>query len=86
MLIRRDPIPWKAAFLARKILLSYILSGGAGASRLPGFFISSHALVSGMPLMPQRFKPLPPIFPEITPDRARIAARTDLLQDVHGEA
>ena len=49
--VRREPLPWEAAFLAGKCFLRYRRSGGTRRSPLPDFFIGAHASVAGMPLL-----------------------------------
>jgi predicted nucleic acid-binding protein len=50
-LLRRDPIPCEAAFLAGKCFLAYRRRGGAARSPLPDFFVGAHAVVSGFRLL-----------------------------------
>jgi len=45
-LVRREPIPWDAAFLAGKCFGLYRSRGGARRSPWPDFFIGAHAAVS----------------------------------------
>ncbi|MEN8375946.1 MAG: PIN domain-containing protein [Gemmatimonadota bacterium] len=49
--LRRDPLPWEAAFLAGKCFLRYRRRGGLGRSPLPDFYIGAHAAVAGMCLL-----------------------------------
>jgi predicted nucleic acid-binding protein len=49
--IRRDPLPWSAAFLAGKCFLAYRKGGGSKRSSLPDFYIGAHAAVGGMRLL-----------------------------------
>jgi predicted nucleic acid-binding protein len=49
--IRREALPWEAAFLAGKCFVRYRRSGGARRSPLPDFYIGAHAAVRGMPLL-----------------------------------
>lgn len=49
--LRREPLPWEAAFLAGKCFLRYRQLGGARRSPLPDFFIGAHAAVTGMMLL-----------------------------------
>jgi predicted nucleic acid-binding protein len=58
-LLRRDPIPWEAAFLAGKAFVAYRRRGGTRRSPLPDFFIGAHAAVRGMSLLtrdPRRYR------------------------------
>ena len=50
-LFTREPIPYRAAFLAGKAFLLYRRRGGVRSSPLPDFFIGAHAAVSGYLLM-----------------------------------
>ena len=43
--LRREELPWDAAFLAGKAFLQYRRSGGEKRSPLPNFFIGAHAAV-----------------------------------------
>jgi predicted nucleic acid-binding protein len=47
----REPIPYKAAFLAGKAFLAYRRRGGKKRSPFPDFFIGAHAAVAGHQLM-----------------------------------
>lgn len=49
--IRREALPWEAAFLAGKCFLRYRRLGGVRRSPLPDFFIGAHAAVAGMTLL-----------------------------------
>jgi len=49
--IRREQLPWDAAFLAAKAFVRYRRSGGARTSPLPDFFIGAHAAVRGYTLL-----------------------------------
>src|SRR5574340_978452 len=44
--LRREPLPWEAAFLVCKCFLRYRQLGGARRSPLPDFFIGAHAAVT----------------------------------------
>jgi predicted nucleic acid-binding protein len=50
-LIRREHLPWSAAFLAGKCFLAYRKGGGSKRSPLPDFYIGAHAAVAGMRLL-----------------------------------
>jgi predicted nucleic acid-binding protein len=57
--IRREDIPWEAAFLAGQAHLAYRRRGGLRTSTLPDFFIGAHALVRGYTLItrdPRRYR------------------------------
>lgn len=67
----REPIPWEACFLAGKCFLQYRKKGGTRTSPLPDFFIGSHALVRGYPLLTRdaaRYKTYFPKLHLITPE------------------
>ena len=49
--LRRESLPWEAAFLAGKCFLRYRQLGGVRRSPLPDFFIGAHAAVTGMMLL-----------------------------------
>jgi predicted nucleic acid-binding protein len=50
-LVRRESLPWAAAFLAGKCFLRYRRGGGAKTAPLPDFYIGAHAAVSGYRLL-----------------------------------
>lgn len=69
--LRREPLPWEAAFLAGKCFLRYRRSGGTRSSPLPDFFIGAHAAVAGMPLLTRdasRYRSYFPKLALIAPD------------------
>jgi hypothetical protein len=47
----REALPWDAAFLAGKCFRNYRRRGGEKRSRLPDFYIGSHAAIRNMILM-----------------------------------
>ena len=53
--LKREPLPWDAAFLAGQAFKAYRGAKGSAILRarspLPDFYIGSHALVSGMRLL-----------------------------------
>ncbi len=49
--LRREPLPWEAAFLAGKAFLAYRRRGGPKLAPLPDFFIGAHAAVRGYTLL-----------------------------------
>lgn len=49
--LRRDEIPWDAAYLAGTVFITYRRRGGSRASPLPDFFIGAHAAVRGYRLL-----------------------------------
>jgi predicted nucleic acid-binding protein len=48
---QREPLPWKAGFLAGKCFLIYRRRGGARTSPLPDFYIGAHAAVAQLALL-----------------------------------
>ena len=49
--IRREALPWDAAFLAGKCYARYRRNGGARRSPLPDFYVGAHAAVRGAALL-----------------------------------
>jgi predicted nucleic acid-binding protein len=49
--IRREPLPFDAAFLAARAFLIYRHNGGERRSPLPDFYIGAHAAVAGHTLL-----------------------------------
>lgn len=53
--LKREPLPWDAAFLAGQAFKLYRSAKGSASSRarspLPDFYIGSHAMVRGMRLL-----------------------------------
>lgn len=69
-IIRRQPLPYEAAFLAGKAFLRYRRRGGARSSRLPDFYIGAHAAVEGFRILtrdPKRYKAYFPTVELIAP-------------------
>jgi predicted nucleic acid-binding protein len=69
--LRREELPWDAAFLAGKAFLQYRRSTGEKRSPLPDFFIGAHAAVRGYRLLTRDAKRYRTSFPTvelITPD------------------
>ena len=57
--VRREPLPWEAAFVAARAFLIYRHHGGERRSPLPEFYIGAHAAVSGHTLLtrdPRRYR------------------------------
>jgi len=57
--VRREPLPWQAAFLAARAFLIYRHEGGQRRSPLPDFYIGAHAAVAGHTLLtrdPRRYR------------------------------
>ena len=68
--LRRDPLPYAAAFLAGQSFLDYRRRGGERRSPLPDFYIGAHAAISGMTLLTRdvnRYRTYFPSVPLITP-------------------
>jgi predicted nucleic acid-binding protein len=56
--LKREALPWDAAFLAGQAFKAYRRRRGAKTSPLPDFYIGAHAFLSGMRLLtrdPARF-------------------------------
>jgi predicted nucleic acid-binding protein len=69
----RLPLPWPAAFLAGKCLLTYRRAGGTRRSPLPDFYIGAHAAVDDLELLtrdPRRYRTYFPRLRLIAPARA----------------
>jgi predicted nucleic acid-binding protein len=69
--LRRDAIPYEAAYLAGKVFLAYRRAGGARRSPLPDFYIGAHAAVAGYRLLtrdPSRYRTYFPKLELIVPD------------------
>jgi len=68
--LRREDLPWEAAFLAGKCFLEYRRRGGMRRSPLPDFYIGAHAAVTGRALLTRdakRYRSLLPALPLISP-------------------
>jgi predicted nucleic acid-binding protein len=50
-LLRRDDLPYDAAFLAGKAFLGYRRRGGKRLAPLPGFYIGAHAAIENFALL-----------------------------------
>jgi predicted nucleic acid-binding protein len=69
-LVRRDNLPYEAAFLAGKAFLAYRRRGGERRSPLPDFYIGAHAAIAGFRLLTRdarRFRAYFPNLELITP-------------------
>jgi predicted nucleic acid-binding protein len=58
-LVRREQLPWDAAFLAARAFVIYRHAGGERRSPLPDFYIGAHAAVAGHTLLtrdPRRYR------------------------------
>jgi len=49
--VRREPLPWSAAFLAGRAFVQYKRRGGTMSAPLPDFYIGAHAAVAGHTLL-----------------------------------
>ncbi len=70
--LRREALPWQAAFLAGKCFREYRRRGGVRRSPLPDFYIGAHAAVSGRALLTRdstRYRDLFPTLALISPYR-----------------
>lgn len=68
--LRREDLPWEAAFLAGKCFVDYRRRGGARRSPLPDFYIGAHAAVTGRALLTRdvrRYRTLLPTLTLISP-------------------
>ena len=57
--LRREPLPWEAAYLAGQAFKQYRRAGGERRSPLPDFYIGAHAAVAGHTLLtrdPRRYR------------------------------
>lgn len=67
--LKRDPLPWDAAFLAGQAFKLYRSArgphGGRSRSPLPDFYIGAHALVRGMRLLTRDAKRYRSYFPKL---------------------
>lgn len=69
--VRREHLPWDAAFAAGHAFLQYRRSGGERSSPLPDFFIGAHAAVRGYKLLTRdrgHYRPYFPTLDIITPN------------------
>ena len=64
-LLRREPVPWEAAFLAAKAHVAYRRRGGQRTSPLPDFFIGAHAVVAGYLLLTRDARRVRAAFPRL---------------------
>lgn len=62
---RRDPLPYKAAFLAGQSFLEYRRRGGERRSPLPDFYIGAHAAVAEIALLTRDVKRYRTYFPGV---------------------
>jgi len=72
-MIRREPLPYAAGFLAGKAFKLYRRRGGAKSSPMPDFYIGAHAAVAGYRLLTrdaQRYRTYFPSLELIAPATA----------------
>jgi predicted nucleic acid-binding protein len=68
--LRREDLPWEAAFLAGKCFLEYRRRGGPKRSPLPDFYIGAHAAVTSRALLtrdPDRYRATFPSLSLVSP-------------------
>ncbi len=63
--MKREDLPWEAAFRAGKAFEIYRRKGGAKQSALPDFFIGAHAAVKGHRLLTRDAARFRTYFPEL---------------------
>jgi predicted nucleic acid-binding protein len=71
-IVRREPLPYEAAFLAGMAFLAYRGRGGTKQSPLPDFYIGAHAAVAGHRLLTRdahRYRTYFPRVELIAPER-----------------
>lgn len=64
--LRREALPWEAAFLAGKAFLAYRRRGGARTTPLPDFYIGAHAAVRGYTLLTRDARRYRGYFPKLS--------------------
>ncbi len=73
-LLRPDPLPYEAAFLAGKCYLRYRRRGGTRRSPLPDFYIGAHAAIADYRLLTRDPKRYRDYFPKPRAHRAGVGA------------
>jgi predicted nucleic acid-binding protein len=63
--VRREALPWEAAFLAARAFLIYRHAGGKRRSPLPDFYIGAHAAVAGHTLLTRDARRYRHYFPKL---------------------
>ncbi len=64
--LRREPLPWDAAFLAGKACLAYRRRSGTKSRTLPDFYIAAHAAVRRYTLLTRDHGRLRTYFPSLS--------------------
>jgi predicted nucleic acid-binding protein len=64
--LRREPLPWAAAFLAGRAFIQYRRRGGKTPAPLPDFYIGAHAAVAGHTLLTRDARRYRYYFPKLT--------------------
>ncbi len=64
--LKREALPWDAAFLAGQAFKAYRTRRGSKTSPMPDFYIGAHALVSGMRLLTRDATRYANYFPRLT--------------------
>lgn len=68
--VRREALPWEAAFLVGRAFVQYRRRGGTRAAPLPDFYIGAHAAVAGYTLLtrdPLRYRHYFPTLKVVSP-------------------
>ncbi len=63
--VRRESLPWEAAFLAGRAFWLYRQRGGSRQSPLPDFYIGAHAAVAGHTLLTRDARRYRHYFPKL---------------------
>jgi predicted nucleic acid-binding protein len=63
--VKREPLPWEAAFLAGRAFWLYRQRGGTRTSPLPDFYIGAHAAVAGHSLLTRDARRYRHYFPKL---------------------
>lgn len=64
--LKREALPWDAAFLAGQAFKAYRAQRGNKTSPMPDFYIGAHALVAGMRLLTRDTVRYASYFPKLT--------------------
>lgn len=63
--VRREALPWEAAFLAGRAFVHYRRRGGTRPAPLPDFYIGAHAAVAGYTLLTRDARRYRHYFPKL---------------------